>query len=251
MKSECSLRLASYLGISALISLSIWMLLLLPGFLVQQGWSAQKVGWAVGSYFSVYIVVQILAGHIANRYGNITTALIGAGLGIVGGVVYLMALRWPNLFFLARVLHGSGSALVIAGAVFHLVDSVPAYLRGRMLGYFGLPGFVMLAGGPSLSEVLKNFGGMGGTFSGVLVIYLMLVVIVRRLPESLQREHSLSEPLMQAFKDNFLRLKSILVYSLALDSATRSGRAFWRRLSPTWDPGRSQCSVQVMAQERS
>ena len=208
-----SFRLAAYLQISALISLSIWMLLFLPEFLVQHGWSSQKVGWAMGSYFSVYIVVQILAGQIANRYGNITTALIGAGLGIVGSVSYLLALEWPNIIFLARMLHGSGSALVIAGAVFHLADSVPVHLRGRMLGYFGLPGFVMLAGGPSLSELLKKLGGIGGTFAGVLVIYLMLIVVLRKLPESLQRQDLPSEPLVQTFKENFVRLKSILVYS--------------------------------------
>lgn len=208
-------RLTAYLQISALISLSIWMLLFLPAFLVQQGWSSQKVGWAMGSYFSVYIVVQILSGQIANRYGNITTAIIGACLGSAGSVGYLLALRWPNVIFLARMLHGSGSALVISGAVFHLADSVPVHLKGRMLGYFGLPGFVMLAGGPSLSELLKKLGGIGGTFAGVLVVYLALIVILRRLPRSLQREDLPAEPLVQTFKENFARLKSILVYSFA------------------------------------
>src|SRR5947209_1845414 len=76
-----NLRLSAYLQISALISLSVWMLLLLPDFLAQKGWSSQKIGWAMGSYFSVYLLVQILAEHIANRYGNINTALIGSMLG--------------------------------------------------------------------------------------------------------------------------------------------------------------------------
>ena len=208
-----SLRLSAYLQISALISLSIWMLLFLPELLVQRGWSSQKVGWAMGSYFSVYIVAQILAGQIANRYGNITMALIGAALGSMGSVSYLIALNWPDVIFLARILHGSGSALVTAGAVFQLADSVPVHLKGRMLGYFGLPGFVMLAGGSSMSELLKKFGGIGGTFVGVLVIHLALIVILRRLPESLERQDLPSEPLIQTFRENFVRLKSILVYS--------------------------------------
>lgn len=208
-----SFRLAAYLQISALLSLSVWMLLFLPGFLVEQGWSSQKVGWAVGSYFSISLLMQILAGQLANRYGNITTALAGAGLGIVGSGGYLLSLKWPNIIFVARMLHGSGSALVIIGAISHLADSVPVHLKGRMLGYFGLPGFVMLAAGPSLSEILKKFGGIGGTFAGVLVIFLTLVVILRRLPESLERKDLPSESLVQEFKKNFLRLKSILAYS--------------------------------------
>jgi cyanate permease len=79
-----SVRLSAYLQISALISLAMWMLLLLPDFLSHRGWSSQKIGWAMGAYFSVYLLVQILAGHIADRYGNITTALIGACLGVLG-----------------------------------------------------------------------------------------------------------------------------------------------------------------------
>src|SRR4030095_7476978 len=156
-----SLRLSAYLQISALISLAMWMLLLLPGFLAQRGWSSQKIGWAMGAYFSVYLLVQILAGHIADRYGNITTALIGASLGVFGSLNYLVALKWPDFIFLARILHGSGAAMVTAGVVFHLVDSVPPHLKGRMLGYYGLPGFVMLAAGPSLAEFFQTFSGIG------------------------------------------------------------------------------------------
>jgi DHA1 family multidrug resistance protein-like MFS transporter len=206
-------RLSAYLQISGLISLSVWMLLLLPDFLAQEGWSSQKIGWAMGSYFSVYLLVQILAGQIAGRYGNITTALIGAGLGICGSVNYLTALKWPNLIFLARTLHGAGAAMVTAGALFHLVDSVPSYLRGRMIGYFGLPGFVMLAAGPLLAEFFQGLMGIGGTFSAILAIFAAMFWIVRKLPESLQRQDLPAEPFARAVKQNFFKLRRILFFS--------------------------------------
>jgi len=208
-----SLRLSAYLQISALISLAVWMLVLLPEFLAQRGWSSQKIGWAMGAYFSVYLLVQILAGHIADRYGNITTALIGACLGVLGSLNYLVALKWPDFIFLARILHGSGAAMVTAGVVFHLVDSVPHHLKGRMLGYFGLPGFVMLAAGPSLAEFFQRFGGIGGTFLAILGIHGSMIWIIRQLPESLQRQDLPSVPFSKGFKRNFLKLKSILCFS--------------------------------------
>jgi len=210
-----SVRLSAYLQISALISLAMWMLLLLPDFLAQRGWSSQKIGWAMGAYFSVYLLVQILAGHIADRYGNITTALIGACLGVLGSWNYLLALKWPDFIFLGRILHGSGAAMVTAGVVFHLVDSVPHHLKGRMLGYFGLPGFVMLAAGPSLAEFLQKFGGIGGTFLAILGIQGGMIWIIRRLPESLQRQDLPSLPFLQGFKQDFLKLKSILCFSFS------------------------------------
>ncbi|MBM3801002.1 MAG: MFS transporter [Acidimicrobiia bacterium] len=211
--AQDSFRLAAYLQISALISLSVWMLLFLPDFLVRQGWSSQKVGWAVGSYFSIYLLMQILAGQLANRYGNITTALIGAGLGVAASISYMLALKWPNTIFAARMLHGSASALVTIGVVSHLADSVPVRLKGRVLGYFGVPGFVMLAAGPSLSEILRKASGVGGAFAAVFAIYLILISILRHLPESLQREDLPSEPLVHMLRENFRRLKSILAYS--------------------------------------
>jgi MFS family permease len=206
-------RLSAYLQISGLISLSMWILVLLPDFLAQEGWSSQKIGWAMGSYFSVYLLVQILAGRVADRYGNITTALIGAVLGICGSVNYLTALKWPGLIFLARTLHGAGAAMVTAGALFHLVHSVPPYLRGRMIGYFGLPGFVMLAAGPLLAESLQGLIGIGGTFLGILVIFAAMFWIVRKLPESLQRQDLPAEPFVQAVKQNFFKLRPILFFS--------------------------------------
>jgi MFS family permease len=140
------------------------MLLFLPELLVQRGWSSQKVGWAMGSYFSVYIVAQILAGQLANRYGNITTALIGAGLQY--GQFRLSARsEMADIIFLARTLHGSGCA-GDRRRCFSSRGFVPIHLKGRMLGVW-TAWIVMLAGGPSLSELLKKLGGFGGTFAGV------------------------------------------------------------------------------------
>jgi len=228
-----SLRLSAYLQISALISLALWMLLLLPDFLAQGGWSSQKIGWAMGAYFSVYLLVQILAGHVADRYGNITTALIGACLGVLGSLNYLLALKWPDFVFPARILHGSGAAMVTAGVVFHLVDSVPRHLKGRMLGYFGLPGFVMLAAGPSLAEFFQKISGIGGTFLAILGIHGSMIWIIRQLPESLQRQDLPSVPFSKGFKQDFLRLKSILCFSFGFGFCFSVWQSF---LAPALSP---------------
>ena len=62
-----------------------------------------------------------------------------------------MAAVWaPVLIFPARIFEAVGAAMVSMAVLIVLVNSVPVHLKGRMMGYFGLPGFVMLGVGPVL-----------------------------------------------------------------------------------------------------
>jgi predicted MFS family arabinose efflux permease len=142
-------------------------------------------------------------------------------------------LALEDFIFLARMLHGSGAAMVTAGVVFHLVDSVPHHLKGRMLGYFGLPGFVMLAAGPLLAEFFQKFGGIGATFLAILGIHVSMIWIIRQLPESLQRQDLPSVPFFKGFKQNFLKLKSILCFSFGFGFCFSVWQSF---LAPALSP---------------
>jgi len=54
MQTRASNRLKGlhlYLAISSLVNLATWVLLLLPNFLQQKGWSGQGIGWAMGPRF--------------------------------------------------------------------------------------------------------------------------------------------------------------------------------------------------------
>lgn len=202
--------LTYYLTISALISLPIWMLLLLPQILLEQGWSPVEVGWIIGVYFAIHLAVQIGAGQISSRIGNVGTATLGSLIGVAGGLLYILALVYPYLFFSARVLHGAGAALVFAGALFLLVQSVPVHLKGRMMGYFGLPGFVMLAVGPLLAAYLIETLGSGLMLASVPACFLIVLLLLRRLPQPLDPEQRVRPPFMLVLRTNLPRLKGIL-----------------------------------------
>ena len=206
-------RLIGYLSVSALLSLSMWFLLLLPSFLVGKGWSYEEIGWAMGVFFLVSLLARVVSGHLADRYGNVPTALAGTAIASLGGLFYLAAL-WSSLWIIpARILHGAGSALISTGALIQLIRSVPMELRGRMIGYFGLPGFIMLGVGPFLAERLVRWWGFAGPFGLVLVIFLLLAGILARLPRPLDPEQRKHEPFVAAFQANFPRLKAPLVMS--------------------------------------
>lgn len=223
-------KLFAYLSISGLMSLTFWVLILVPDFLSQHGWSTQKIGWAMGLFFLVYLFSQILSGHLADRIGNVPTALIGTGVALLGCVFYWIALWWPNAIFSARIFHGIGSAMISSGALFHLVQSVPQELKGRVMGYFGLPGFVMMGIGPVIGEALRDSWGMAGTFTCIVVNFVAIGVILRCLPRPLSPKGTRRETFHQIFKKNFPNLKPVIFFSFFFSFSFSSWHSF---LAPT------------------
>jgi MFS family permease len=206
-------NLVAYLAISALLSLANWILLLLPNFLAERHWSSQETGWAIGCFFLVNLVFQILSGRLAHRRGNLSTALAGAGLGFAGGVLYLGALWLTGMIFAARVFHAAGAAMVFAGALMELVKSVPLHLRGRMIGYYGLPGFVMMGLGPMTSEWFVYRWGFPAIFLAIPLLYAGLAFILSCLPRPLAAGVP-QHPFSEVFRESVVRLRSILVLSV-------------------------------------
>ena len=204
--------LQAYLAIGALINLGTWVLLLLPVYLQTLGWSLQKIGWAVGIFFFVNLVFQLVSGQLADRRGSIATALVGAGVSFGGGLLYLVAGHSSWMIFPARILHGAGAAMVTAGALVRLTQSVPQRLRGRYMGYFGLPGFVMIGLGPALSEWLEYWWGPQGSFVVVLVVYAVIAWLLSRLPADLPPGGNRNIPFWTGASASFPRLGSILAF---------------------------------------
>ncbi len=203
-----------YLAISSLVNLATWVLLLLPNFLHEKGWSGQGIGWAMGTYFSVNLIAQVVAGEIADRRGSVKTALGGVGLGIVAGVLYVIAGWWTWLIIPARMFHGAGAGLISSGALIQLTQSVPMERKGQVIGYFGLPGFVMIGIGPLLAEWLVYAGGFQTSFLLILVAFGLTGWLLFRLPQSLVDAPRSRTPFHVILKASFVRLKGILVFSI-------------------------------------
>lgn len=219
-------RLHAFLAVSALLSLATWVLLLLPLFLQERGWSSQQIGWAVGCYFLVHLLSQILAGRIADRYGNVPTALVGSMVGCGGGLCYLAALWNPLLIFPARALHAMGAAVVSAAVLILLINSVPAHLKGRMIGYFGLPGFVMLGVGPVFSEAFIYRWGFEGVFTSVAVIFLLVTLILSRLARPLAPPGLVRPPFLESLRATLPGLRVILTFSVCFGLSFSAWNSF-------------------------
>lgn len=215
-----------YLMISGLTSLTIWVLLLLPNFLSGQSWSLQAIGWAVGIFFLFHLVFQTFAGFLADRIGAVRTAVTGVASGLSGGMLYCGALWFPWLIFPARMLHAVGVALIYAGPLIQLMQTVPLRLRGRVIGYYGLPGFVMIGLGPIIAEWLANRWGFRGVFLSVPILFSVLGCFVYRLPRHLPKEQLHAQPFLRTFRVTFDPLRSILIFSTVFGLSFASWNSF-------------------------
>jgi MFS family permease len=221
---------AAYLCISGLLNFAVWSLLLLPGYLHQQSWSSQNIGWAVGAYYLASLIFQILAGRIADRYGTLRTAVWGTIVGCAGGLLYLSVPLKTELIFAARILDATGYALIYAGVLLEFMQSVPVPLRGRMIGYFGLPGFIMIGAGPLVAEWFVSRWGYRGVFPVPLISYLLIGVFLWRLPSVLRPVPGRHEPFRKTFRDTFPALKGVLIFSVLFGFCFSSWNSF---IAPT------------------
>ena len=225
-----SRRLYAYLSISTLLFFSTSILLLLPNFLRERGWSSQRIGWAIGCYFLVNLVSRVLSGYIADRYGNVPTALIGAGAAFGGGVLYMASLWSTDLIFAARIFQAVGGGMIWTAALTLLVNSVPAHLKGRMMGYFGLPGLVMWGVGPSVAEWLIRQWGYEATFASIPVVFILMAWILSRLPRPLAPKEMRRQPFSQAMRATLPGLKFILTLPIFFGFCISAWHTF---LAPT------------------
>ncbi|MBI4444710.1 MAG: MFS transporter [Acidobacteria bacterium] len=204
----------AYLALGALLSLTTWMLLLLPNYLKQEEWSSQSVGWVMGLYFLANVIFQTAAGRLSERYGSVRVAFWGAVVATASGVLYVAALWGTPLFFAARVVHAMGTGMVTAGALIGLVHSVPLHLKGRVIGYFGLPGFVMLGIGPAVAEAFIFNWGFLVTFVALTFFFFSMVIILLRLPRNLSGPDPSGGSFVDGLRLTVPRLKSVLLFSL-------------------------------------
>ena len=223
-------KFLAYISISALLSFTMWTLILVPDYLAHQGWSAQKIGWAMGLFFVFALFSRIFSGHLADRIGNVPTALVGAGIALGGCIFYWVSLWWPDALFAARALHGAGASMVASGALFHLVRSVPQKLKGRVMGYFGLPGFVMMGLGPFIAETLHHSWGMVGVFTFILVNFVAVGILLRCLPRPLAPKGTRRTTFSRAFKESFPNLRPVIFFAFCFGAGLSAWSSF---LAPT------------------
>ncbi len=139
-------------------------------------------------------VTSYLTGTFAQRRLNVLKWVVGAGLGLLAGV--LVALGFTQQFgwlFAAVALLGVGAGLVLPSLNLLATSAVPEAERGMVTAVYGAVRFLGVALGPPVFGTLLGVGtgltffSAAGLATGVLAASLWLIDLRRLLPRKLLR----------------------------------------------------------------
>jgi MFS family permease len=143
------------------------------------------VGVVIGSYAVTGLLLRPVAGRFADTRGRRPTAVAGALLVPLSGLLYLPHLGIPGLIFARLVLGAGEGALYTAGSAW-IVDLAPEERRGRILGLYGLAVWGGLSVGPLMGELLLHGSGYQTVWICAAVLPLLGAAIATRVPDPFQ-----------------------------------------------------------------
>jgi MFS family permease len=175
VSSSRSLRIPSIatalLPIMAAVSLAFLVigvaLPILPLHVHQElGLSTFVVGLVTGTQFLAALLSRVWAGRFADRAGAKQAIVAGMLAAVVGGLLYLLSLRFltvppasATILLLGRALLGGAESLIITGGVsWGLALAGPAN-AGRVIAWVGMAMFAALALGAPIGTALNALGG--------------------------------------------------------------------------------------------
>lgn len=130
------------------------------------GLSAFVVGLVTGSQFAASLMSRVWSGHYADSRGAKRAVIAGLTTAVVGGLLYLLSLRfvdahWASvsILLLGRALLGVAESFIITGAVTWGLALVGPQNAGRVIAWIGMAMFAALAFGAPLGTTLYAVGG--------------------------------------------------------------------------------------------
>lgn len=179
-----TIRMAAYGGLAVVLAL----------FLVELGLEPGAIGLLLALTLGGDAVISLFLTTHADRFGRRPTLLIGAGLMILGGVVFVLSGEFVLLLAAAivAVLSPSGNEvgpfLPIEQAA--LSEVVPAGRRTTVFAWYQLAGSLATAGGSLGAGVLVQLLVDGGSpaidaYRAVIVAYAVVGVAIAILAQGL------------------------------------------------------------------
>jgi MFS family permease len=153
------------------------------------GLSAFVVGLVTGSQFAASLMSRIWSGHYADSRGAKRAVIAGLATAVLGGLLYLLSLRfvgvpWASvtILLLGRALLGVAESFIITGAVTWGLALVGPQSAGRVIAWIGMAMFAALAFGAPLGTALYAVGGFAAVAIATMLVPLMTVLLVAPLP---------------------------------------------------------------------
>ncbi|MGO4717311.1 MFS transporter [Bradyrhizobium sp. 2TAF24] len=145
------------------------------------GADAVAAGLAVTIGSLATMVARPFAGRLADQRGGRRVVLIGALLGLAGGLGHLVATTLPALV-LARLVLGAGEGALFTAAIGWVLAQAEPARRGTIAGHFGLSMWTGLASGPVIGAALLAFDSYRSVWLAASLLPALAFGLVARTP---------------------------------------------------------------------
>jgi MFS family permease len=152
------------------------------------GLSTFVVGLITGSQFAASLISRVWSGRYADSRGAKRAVVVGLLTAVVGGLLYLVSLRFVGAPWLSatillggRALLGGAESLVITGAVSWGLGLAGPANTGRVIAWVGMAMFASLAFGAPVGTTLYAFGGFTAVALATMLVPLITVLLVAPL----------------------------------------------------------------------
>ena len=118
-----------------------------------------------------------ISGRFADQSGGRRVAMVGAILGLIGGIGHVVATNLPVLI-LARLFLGAGEGALFTGSVGWILAHTEQSQRGKVAGHFGLAMWMGLASGPMLGTAILSLSTYRSVWIAASVMPMLAWVLV-------------------------------------------------------------------------
>ncbi len=152
--------------------------------------SFQATQWIVLAYLLTVTALVVVAGRLGDIVGRRRLLLAGTAV-FAGGSLLCGLAPGLELLIVARVVQGSGAAVMMALTVAFVGAVAPSERTGRAMGLLGTMSAVGTTLGPAVGGVLIAWAGSTAIFViNLPLAAAALAIISRTLPQDLPRESS-------------------------------------------------------------
>ncbi|MGH7801785.1 MAG: MFS transporter [Thermodesulfobacteriota bacterium] len=132
---------------------------LLPLFIKKLGGNEANIGFIMGSFGVTSLGSIPIVAFLIDKYGRRRFMLFGAIVMFLSSLSYLFVRELSPIFYILRMLQGTGFAFFFTSAGTAVADFIPEVRRGQGLGIFGAFTIASYALGPTMGEgVIEKLG---------------------------------------------------------------------------------------------
>ncbi len=152
------------------------------------GLSTFVVGLVAGSQFVAALMSRVWAGRFADSRGAKRAVVAGLLTAVVGGLLYLLSLRFVGtplvsvtILLLGRALLGGAESFIITGGVSWGLALVGPANAGRVIAWVGMAMLAALALGAPIGTALYAIGSFATIAVSTAIIPLVAILLVAPL----------------------------------------------------------------------